>query len=1175
MLELSYSNRTEALLLLLAERIRAERAAGKGPWEPIHIVAPNPYFKEYLRQGLARELGVAANLHFTYLDGLWQELLVDDRRRLLAFDLLRAGLLAVLGDWAFLGKETLRPVRDYLGDPTAHLKRVQLASELAKVFEEYQMSRPDWIDAWRAGTSGRTPDDAMEGWQAQLWREVVRVLDAGAGTTRPVQHLTLLELVRVSGLAGLRLPRAIHAFGLTHVAQAYQEVFQSFSPLESTTLHLYALNPCGEFWEDLDTGRKALWADPPDRDKARLGTWDQITEDFYGLASRGPMALRLWGRPGREKIRLLNEVSDCDFTSAFVLPEASALLGRLQRDILLYQDPAGAGGADADRSILGLSCPSPRREAEIVATEIWRLLELHQDTDRPLGFSDIAIVVPSGQEESCLAHLQAACQDAHNIPLVQASGAFPVQRELLEAVELLLELPTSGLTRAALLRVLQHPGLTRRLGDLDTGAWSRWCQDFGIVRGADREAWAGTYLETDALNWDQGLKRLVLGEFMSEGLTFPLAGETYPVDGAREAGAAAAFIAQVRGLCQDAQDLAAGQADPRAWMRRIGRYLERWLETDAGDQAEAVLKILARIRASLEQTFQRLPGPMALPPIDFSAARQLALEALERLKGGQAAPLAKGVVVASHATLRAIPFRAVFLMGNGEGSFPTRDRVSALDLRKKGRRPGDVGNLEREKYLFLEMLLSARDHFVLSYVGMDELSGEACEPSGLFKEFFKLLEGYQADAGDRLLQVHPLRRFDRAYFPGWFGPAGGAPLVSHSAIAAREARALVLGDEARARGVALPATLGELPEGEALDILREALDTPAVPAGSGGEPVLRIRLADLRAFLTCPLNGAAAVRLGLRRRELEDRDAVEDELFETGALGLWSVQRETAMAALLDRGATVSDLYDACVRRHQAQGDAPFGVFSEVERAGNVARVEAWVSYLRSVDADRPRTWRLGTSRSHSTQVDHALAPLVIPVSLDGRELRAELTGDLQAQLGGSLFLEKEEAPTASDRDRIRLKALAAYLDHLVLACVDPGHGEHRARFVYEQEKTFKGSRTACRELRFRFPALPAADAQRRLGGWVEALLTQDHAVLLPLEAVLKNWAKGTLSAGAIQEYLDAEIEGGGRGFVSTLTGAFPDPMRFAPPAEPAAIAQERLGDFLETVFAEARLELV
>ncbi|NTV76241.1 MAG: exodeoxyribonuclease V subunit gamma, partial [Holophaga sp.] len=49
MLELTYSNRTEALLDLLASRVRAERAAGRGPWEPIRLVVPNPYFKEYLR----------------------------------------------------------------------------------------------------------------------------------------------------------------------------------------------------------------------------------------------------------------------------------------------------------------------------------------------------------------------------------------------------------------------------------------------------------------------------------------------------------------------------------------------------------------------------------------------------------------------------------------------------------------------------------------------------------------------------------------------------------------------------------------------------------------------------------------------------------------------------------------------------------------------------------------------------------------------------------------------------------------------------------------------------------------------------------------------------------------------------------------------------------------------
>jgi exodeoxyribonuclease V gamma subunit len=1143
MLELTYSNRTEALLDRLAERVRQERASGRGPWEPVHLVVPSPYLKEYLNLGLARKLGVAANLRFTYLDGLWQDLLADGSG-LLAFDLLRAGLLCVLADPAFLARPGQGPVRDYLGPDNLPLKRVQLAGELARLFEEYQLSRPDWIVEWRAGRFGarakapesrRPADQVMEAWQAELWVEVLRALDGGGR-----EHLTLLERVRRSRLEGMGLPRAIHGFGLTHVAQAYQEVFREFAPLADTTLHLYALNPCAEFWEDLDTGRDAALED----------------DDPFGLASRGPMALRLWGRPGREKIRLLNEVSECDFTPAFAEPDPATVLGRMQRDILLYRDPAEAPAEVDDGSVRRLVAASPRREAELVATEIWRLLDLRKD----LGFSDIAVVVPPADLDAYAAHLQAAFHEARQIPLVQGPRAFPVMGRTLEAVELLLELPTSGMTRPALLRVLQHPALQRRLGDLDTGGWSRWCQDYGIVRGADRSDWDGTYLEPDALNWDQGLKRLVLGEFMAEGETFG----DYPVEGARDPASAAAFIAHVRGLCADARELVARPDAPANWMRRIWRYLERWLETEEGEDAEAVLRCLERVKAYLERVFARVPGHLAMAAIDFPAARHLALEALERLRGEQNANLTKGVVVASYATMRAIPFRVVFLMGNREGQFPTRDRVGSLDLRKQRRRPGDVSRTENEKYLFLEMLLSARDHLVLTYVGMDELSGETFEPSGLYQEFSELLAGYLADPAP---EVHPLRRFDPAYFPGWFGGTGG--LVSYSEIAAKEAWALCLGSQARDHGIPLPACLGDL-ELPGADRIRRALEALEVP-GTAADPgqVIRIPLGDLRAFLECPLSGAAAVRLGLRRRDLEDRDAMEDEVFESGSLAGWAIRSETALAALAQPGADVAGLYRDCLRRHQSRGEAPFGVFAEVETRDNLDCVSAWVDYLRGEPP--PEIWRLGANRSRTGRVDRALPPLSFQVELHGQSRRVELSGELRPQLGGSLFLERHEPPIPSRLSRTRQKALAAYLDHLVLACVAERHGEHLARFVHEKEK----GKPPAREIRIRFPALAREDALAQLRAWVEDLLTGDHAVLLPIEAVLDSRGDGPISADGIQGFLDAELEGGQRSFIGTLTGPVPDPMRFGPPPDPQAIVARRLGPFLDLVFDPQSLERV
>jgi hypothetical protein len=270
----------------------------------------------------------------------------------------------------------------------------------------------------------------------------------------------------------------------------------------------------------------------------------------------------------------------------------------------------------------------------------------------------------------------------------------------------------------------------------------------------------------------------------------------------------------------------------------------------------------------------------------------------------------------------------------------------------------------------------------------------------------------------------------------------------------------------------------------------------------------------------------------------------------------------------------VAELYRDCLRRRQAKGEAPFGVFSDVETRKNLDCVRAWVGHLRKDPL--PVTWRLGASRARAVQVDRPLPPLSFTARLHGKPCRVELSGDLRVQLGGSLFLERGQPPIPSDLGRFRQKALSAFLDHLVLVCVDPGHGEHRARFVYENEKAGAKGKPATREIAFRFPALEQQDAQRQLRAWVEELLTGDHAVLLPIEAVLEARAKGEpLTAQRIQELLDAETEGGERGYISTLTGPVPDPMRFAPPADPAALVERRLTGFLDLVFDAQYLERV
>src|SRR5439155_2089744 len=101
--------------------------------------------------------------------------------------------------------------------------------------------------------------------------------------------------------------------------------------------------------------------------------------------------------------------------------------------------------------------------------------------------------------------------------------------------------------------------------------------------------------------------------------------------------------------------------------------------------------------------------------------------------------LGEGVAVSTLLPMRALPFRAVFVLGLGEGEFPAANRRDALDLRAAGRRPGDVTPAERDRYLFLETLLSARERLVLSYVGRDERTGEELRPSSVVQELLEVL----------------------------------------------------------------------------------------------------------------------------------------------------------------------------------------------------------------------------------------------------------------------------------------------------------------------------------------------------------------------------------------------------------------------------------------------------
>ena len=140
--------------------------------------------------------------------------------------------------------------------------------------------------------------------------------------------------------------------------------------------------------------------------------------------------------------------------------------------------------------------------------------------------------------------------------------------------------------------------------------------------------------------------------------------------------------------------------------------------------------------------------------------------------------LAEGITVSSFKPMRPIPFKAVFLLGLGEGLFPSALRKDTLDLRHiperldppiegknfRERRIGDVSETERDRYMFLETLISTRKNLVLSYVSHSDKTDDELSPSSIIQTLLDELDrGYLKNKFNET--IHPLKSYSLSYFP--------------------------------------------------------------------------------------------------------------------------------------------------------------------------------------------------------------------------------------------------------------------------------------------------------------------------------------------------------------------------------------------------------------------------
>ncbi|TCO76719.1 exodeoxyribonuclease V subunit gamma [Chromatocurvus halotolerans] len=832
---------------------------------------------------------------------------------------LRWRLLALLPK--ALGDPRFAPLAHYLREDDEQRRHYQLAERLADLFDQYQVYRADWLNAWEAGRdvlslpgNREIPVPAEQCWQPALWRMLGDTLGAElASTHRGAVHRRFL-----AGAARLekrppRLPPRVVVFGISSLPQQVLEVLTALSGVSEVVLCL--LNPCQHFWGEIIETREVLRY--YHRQQRRRGMPENLHLNPESLHLHAHPLLAAWGKQGRDYLQLLAEYDSTDVQAMaslqqpvdwFQPPSTDFLLGQLQDDILELRplaetrDTWPAVDTERDLSIRFHRCHSPQRELEVLHDQ---LLAAFADS-ASLQPRDIMVMVPDINDYAPSIDAvfgQFGREDARHVPYHVADQQQRHRQPMLVALETLLSLPTLRFRASEILDLLDIPPLRQRfgLGESDLPVLQRWIRGANVRWGLDADQRSELDLprHDDLHSWRFGLARMLMGYAVGEAAEN---GDDWaaivPYD--EVAGLDAALVGPLYRLILVLDELRQRLQQPQSaadWGDTLRDMLEMTLEpVSAAEQG-----MLAQIRSALDAWQSEIEEAGVLEPLSLAVVRESWLERIDEPQLSRSFLMGR-VTFATLMPMRAIPFRQIYLLGMNDGAYPRRTDAVDFDLMalREHYRAGDRSRRDDDRYLFLEALLSARERLSISWCGRSVKDNSEQPPSVLVGQLRDHLDkGWRLapgrPAGELLPAItteHPLQPFGDGYF------RADSALFTY----AREWQGLRSEDSTQA---------GPEPESTALPPWWPEVD---------------VTLAQLSGFLRDPVTALFQQRLSTHVRD-DDILAQDEEPFAFEGLDKWQ-QLDALLQPLgqrLAQGEDVDmpDLLARRVEQRQRAGDYP------------------------------------------------------------------------------------------------------------------------------------------------------------------------------------------------------------------------------------------------------------
>ena len=756
MIYLYPANKMENLLVLLD---KIQHISPLPVFSQEYIVVQNAGMQHWLNLSLAQQRGISMNMHYTlpaqFLWKLARSLASDQQvadhspysREVLTWricSLLKADIVCQDADF----EQATQYWQGEKNAETSALKCYQLACQLADLYEQYLIFRPQWIDAWHHQELGfdaqKNPAQAeLAQWQAKLWQLLI---DEQPYNPKQMMQQAIANITHTSQ----QLPQRISFFGINAMAPIWLDFINALS--EHIEVHFFHLNPCYAYWGDIKSEKQAHRA---------ISAW---VEDYDDISVEvGNPLLASLGQQGREFMALLAQISTVNIdafepaaetisptlqaapdtdTAPDITAPALTVLQHCQNDILTLSDARQTPKALFDESITITSCHSAFREVQ--GLHDWLLHQFNKTSE--LTPKDILVMCP--QIESYAPYINAVFtrgwQDLDGkIPPLPCSIADRSSKDaepVIAAFTDILTLPDSRFQVSQLIGLLRLPAMMLKFGICmeEIDKISYWLEQASIHWGLDQAHKQQVLSDSHASNgftWQQGLDRLLLGFVYGDEQVIYQTSLLLPCI----EGDDAILLGKLMLLIEQLQTFASSLSQARdaaGWQVFLKGLVEDLFDVEADNSFTLIYQ-------AVESLVEYCSHAQFNDVIDLVVIRDFLNSHFSQPDPGRQFMVGQ-VTFCSMVPMRSIPFKIIAVLGLNDGEFPRQRQPLGFDLMDIS--PPQLGDRSRrgdDRYLFLEAIISARQALYLSYQGRNINNNKPKQASLLLKELMEYLSlGY-------------------------------------------------------------------------------------------------------------------------------------------------------------------------------------------------------------------------------------------------------------------------------------------------------------------------------------------------------------------------------------------------------------------------------------------------